>query len=219
MDDTKNNKEHYFHKSKTWYFNFWFSKRYEVILSYFLLISSFLMIIMCSVGLYGMFPLYKSHPLVLYDNHKDFEYPLIRSLDIEKGDSINSSVSKYLIKIYVKKREFLDQGNFQENVLYVKNNSSPDAIVDFMKEVSGLNNYQKNNKDYKKEFVSVSVLNLNLIAEGTSGVAEVKILYKESGEYKEKYIVINFTVSDIVSSISRSLPLEFLITRYYYKVL
>ena len=211
----------YFKEARDWYYKTYFYRRFEKVWSFLLCIFLFLPLFCSFFNLYMVFPVKKNFPLVVSDYIHDDEYPLVKKLNTISYDDFGYVLSEYLVNFYIKKAESYKYDDIEEHDIYLKNNSSREVYFDLINKFNSLdkNSYLSRYGINGVREVEIVKNDVNINKSDGFGSAVIKYKYTVYGVSDKvisgyESVSIDFTISDVKSSIKRGLNLEFVVNKY-----
>ncbi len=206
----------YFSEGWNWYADKYLKQIVERSWLLILNVLSVIIFVIYILALQTFFPLVKSVPFVLYVDDVTDNFRIISKLSEDRKMSPQVAVAKYLVQYYVKTRESYDYNNLEWQKKYIKMNSSRAIYNDFVNYFDSTVNKDSPVLKYKRDG-RLDVEIEDVIIYGTGGVnAKVDFIVNDSlnNTRKEHSVVLRFTLSNIVSVVSKVAPLEFRVVMY-----
>lgn len=211
--------KNYFNKGVEWYcyrYLFCITER-----SWLALIVSFLSVcvFLLLLDIYLLFPTERDLNFVKYINHRDDEFSVIRKLSFYKKENEHVSVARYLIQKYVELYESRGVAKFSYQTSFIKNNSTHRVYKNFQEKIK---NEVSDLSTHKKKVIKTSVMKLS-IDQSTidlvkfTGSATVIFTTEQDKEIHNQIIKIDFTLSNIRTTMRGVTPFKFVVTDYKVK--
>lgn len=217
LESVKN--KSYFNKGVEWYcyrYLFCITER-----SWLALVVSFLSVcvFLLLLDIYLLFPTERDLNFVKYINHRDDEFSVIRKLSFYKKENEHISVARYLIQKYVELYESRGVAKFPYQTSFIKNNSTHRVYKNFQEKIK---NEVSDSPTHKKKVIKTSVMRLSIDQSTVdlvkfAGSATVIFTTEQDKEIQNQIIKIDFTLSNIRTTMRSITPFKFVVNDYKVK--
>lgn len=212
------NGDNYFTEAWDWYADQYLKPIIEKAWSMVLALISIVLFVIFLAASDSIFPLTKSMPFTMYIDSSTDNLYVIKSLSQTKHSTPQLALAEYLIKNYIMLREQYDYSNLQVQQDSIKANSSHAVYKQFMEQINVNKNVNSPLLQYGKEGKrSVNIRNITIDGTGSgTGSARVNFITSDNvtNTIKEQNVMLRFTLSNIVSSVLKLVPLDFRVIAY-----